>query len=92
MQKFVSYSYKRRKRRKSYTQPLEFRSNPSIPSTAYSTRKNAQELDKADKLLMIPDYFHYLLTGKPVGISQCDNHTACGSGDKGLELGVNQKA
>ena len=30
-------------------------------------RKNAQEeLDKADKLLMIPDYFHYLLTGKPV--------------------------
>lgn len=30
-------------------------------------RKNAQEeLDKADKLLMIPDYFHYLLTGKLV--------------------------
>ena len=30
-------------------------------------RKNAQEeLDKADKLLMIPDNFHYLLTGKPV--------------------------
>lgn len=30
-------------------------------------RQNAsEELDRADKLLMIPDYFHYLLTGKTV--------------------------
>ncbi len=30
-------------------------------------RKNAQEeLDKADKLLIITEYPHYLLTGKPV--------------------------
>lgn len=30
-------------------------------------RKNIPvELDKADKLLMIPDYFHYILTGKAV--------------------------
>ncbi|MGG0739857.1 rhamnulokinase [Niallia taxi] len=45
---------------------IQFQKFNTIYQLCALKQSNPESLDKADKFLMVPDYFHYLLTGKAV--------------------------